>query len=87
VPKKIGGVISPSEARALLRDPSTMKIALVHFQVEAGDRAPNIPRVFDPQQKEKGFRHLSDREWDQIGAIVRKLADAIRSQAAPPRRP
>jgi hypothetical protein len=86
MPAKKGGVISTGEARLIMKDQSTMKTALICGQIEAGDRRDDPP-ARNPNQTDtaKGFRRLSDRERDDIQAIVRRLlvAAAARQTADP----
>jgi hypothetical protein len=86
MPAKKGGVITTGEARLIMKDQSTMKTALICLQIQAGDRQGD-PRSRNPNQTDtaKGFRRLSDREWDDIHAIVRRLvvAAAARQTADP----
>ena len=77
MPAKRGGVITIAEARLIMKDPTTMKVALACLQIEAGDRVDN-PRMRKPNQTdvERGLRELSNEEWEEIRTIVRKLVAA-----------
>jgi hypothetical protein len=77
MPAKKGGVITTGEARLLMKDQSTMKTALICLQIEAGDRQDD-QRLRNPNQTDtaKGLRRLSDREWDDIQAVVKRLVAA-----------
>ena len=77
MPAKHGGVITTQEARLLMKDPSTMKTALLCLQIEAGDRRDDT-RMRNPNRTDtaRGFRRLSDTEWNEIRGVVRKLVGA-----------
>jgi hypothetical protein len=77
MPAKRGGVITPAEARLMMADASTMKVALAWLQIEAGDRVDD-PRMRNPNQTDvaRGLRKLSDAEWDEIRIIIKKLVAA-----------
>jgi hypothetical protein len=85
MPAKRGGVITTAEARLIMKDATTMKVALACLQIEAGDRIDD-PRMRSPNQTdvERGLRKLSDEEWEEIRNIVNKLvaAAAARQRAA-----
>jgi hypothetical protein len=85
MPAKRGGVITTAEARLMMKDPTTMKVALACLQIEAGDRVDDA-RMRNPNQTDvaRGLRKLSDQEWNEIHDIVQKLvaAAAARRHAA-----
>jgi hypothetical protein len=74
---KRGGVISTAEARLIMRDPSSMKVALACLQIEAGDRVAD-PRMRNPSQTDvaRGLHKQSDAEWDEIRGVTKKLVAA-----------
>lgn len=76
MPPKKGNVISTSEARVLMKDPTSTKYAVLALQVLAGDRVDD-PRFLNMNQTDasKGsFRPIHREEFDRIRAIVHKLA-------------
>ena len=77
MPAKANGVITPAEARVLLKDESSMKSTILLLQIVTGDRKDD-PRLRNPNQTDeaKGYRRLPDQEWDAIKAIVTKLVAA-----------
>ena len=76
MPAKKNEVITQSEVRAITRDISTMRYAIVCLQVEAGDR-----RYAEIARMHPGRRPVGKVEAERIRAIVHKLVDAARDRS------
>lgn len=77
MPVKKNGVITTSEARVIARDAAAMRKTILALQVECGDRVDD-PRylILNESQAKRGYREISEEEYESIRVIVRKLLDA-----------